>query len=150
MQMIFVLWQNSRCHHNIMAMRFDLLLETHWEPSRAPRNSKLGTDFPKNPLCSYTKTRIASCRNREVIRGGASANSTETDHTSVPDKAVWIDTLWLEFIVWVVSDTAVEVSVWLAASCLFWTLLNINKLSAAKIIVSLLPFPSISSFPFLV
>ena len=38
-------------------------------PSRAPRNSKFGTDFRKNPLCSYTKIRIASCRNREVRRG---------------------------------------------------------------------------------
>ena len=71
---------NSWCHRNIMAMRFDLL-ETHWEPSRAPRDSKFGTYFRKNPLCSYTEISIASCRNREVIRSGASANSTETDYT---------------------------------------------------------------------
>ena len=44
------------------------------------RNSRFGTDFQKNLLCSYTKIRIASCRNREVIRGGADANSTETDY----------------------------------------------------------------------
>ena len=72
---------NSWCHRNVMAVRFDLLLETHWEPSRAPRNSKFGTDFRKNPLCSYTKIRIASCRNREVIRGGAGVFSTEMDYT---------------------------------------------------------------------
>ena len=80
--MIFILWQNSWCHGNVMAVRFDLL-KTHWEPSRAPRNSKFGTDFRKNPLCSYTKIRIASCKNREVIGGGAGVNSTETDYTYV-------------------------------------------------------------------
>ena len=69
-----------------MAVRFDPLLETHRDPSRAPRNSKFGTDFWKNPLCSYTKIRIASCRNREVIRGGAGANSTETDYKNFNKK----------------------------------------------------------------
>ena len=63
-----------------MAVRFDLLLETHWEPSREPRNSKFGTDFRKNPLCSYTKIWIASCKNREVIGDGAGVFSTETDY----------------------------------------------------------------------
>ena len=72
---------NSWCHRNVMAVRFDLLLETRWEPSRAPRNSKFYTDFRKNTLCSYTKIWFASCRNREVIRGVAGVFSTEMDYT---------------------------------------------------------------------
>ena len=74
---------NSWCHRNIMAVCFDLLLETRWEPSRAPRTSKFCTDFWKNPLCSYTKFWFASCRNREVIRGGAGVFSTEMDYTHI-------------------------------------------------------------------
>ena len=74
---------NSWCHRNVMAVRFDLLLETRWEPSRAPRNSKFYTDFWKNPLCSYTKIWFASCRNSEVIRGGAGVFSTEMDYTYI-------------------------------------------------------------------
>ena len=64
-----------------MAAPFISSGRTYSEPSRVPRDSKIGTGFWKSLLCKYTKFQVASFNNKKVIRGGAGANSTETDYT---------------------------------------------------------------------
>ena len=60
-----------------MAAPFISSGRTDSEPSRAPSDSKIGTDFWKSSLCNYTKFQFASINRKKVVRGGAGPTQSE-------------------------------------------------------------------------